>query len=235
MKAIILASGLGSRLRPLTDEKPKTLIQIGEKELLTHIMDAFLEHEINDFVFTVGYLEQQIREFIASRYPSLQVTYVTNPKYDSTNYIYSLWLARDMIANDEVILIHSDVLFQPDLLERLLREKGSSALVHESQASQKDFNAKIQDGLIKEIGVKVSGPDARFLAPLYKLSKEDFALWMNEADRFVQKQRTSHYMEDAFNEMVSQFALRPVYFQEHEICMEIDDFDDLERAHSLLS
>ncbi|MBI2452633.1 MAG: NTP transferase domain-containing protein, partial [Parcubacteria group bacterium] len=95
MKAVILASGIGSRLRPFTNENPKTLVQVRGKELLSRILDTLLEHNITDIVFTTGHMEKNLKAFMEERYPSLHPVYVRNPDYETTNYIYSMWLARD--------------------------------------------------------------------------------------------------------------------------------------------
>lgn len=235
MKAVILASGIGSRLRPFTNENPKTLVQVRGKELLSRIVDTLLKYHITDIVFTTGHLEDRLKEFMAANYSSLAPTYVRNSDYENTNYIYSMWLARDAMAGDDVVLLHSDVLFEPHLLGRLIDQEGSGVLVHKTEASAKDFNARIKDGLITEIDVRITGDSLRFLAPVYKLRQEDFAAWMEAVGRFVKEGRTKEYAEHAFNEMSPQFPLHPVYFQDDELCMEIDDFDDLEKGSRFLT
>jgi len=234
MKAVILASGLGKRLLPLTQDKPKGLVQIGGKELIARILDAVIEQGITNIVFTTGHEAQKLREFVGAHYPSLHVTYVHSPLFATTNYIYSWWLARDAILGDDILLFHSDMLFESDLLSRLMAQKGSAVLVSAAGPSKKDFNARIENGFVKEIGTKITGPNLRFLAPLYKLEKDDVALWTNAIDQFVQQGKTTNYVEDAFNAMSPQFELRPVYFEENELCMEVDDFDDLKKANEYL-
>ncbi|MBI4122949.1 MAG: NTP transferase domain-containing protein [Parcubacteria group bacterium] len=234
MKAVILASGVGSRLRPFTDENPKTLVRVCGKELLSRIVDTLLEYHITDIVFTTGHLEDMLKKFMAANYPSLSPAYVRNPDYENTNYIYSMWLARDAMAGDDILLFHSDVLFEPHLLGRLLDQKVSGVLVHKTEVSAKDFNARIKDGLITEIDVRLTGDGLRFLAPLYKLRQEDFVSWMEAIGQFVKEGRTKEYAEHAFNEMSPQFPLSPVYFQKNELCMEVDDFDDLQKGAEIL-
>ncbi len=234
MKAVILASGLGKRLAPLTKDKPKGLVQVGGKELVARILDSIIAQGITNVVFTTGHEAQKLREFVGAHYPSLHVTYVHSPLFATTNYIYSWWLARDVILDDDILLFHSDMLFEPHLLSRLIAKKGSAVLVSGALASKKDFNARIENGLIKEIGTKITGPGLRFLAPLYKLQKDDVALWTKAIDQFVQEGKTTNYAEDAFNAMLSQFELHPVYFEENELCMEIDDFEDLKKGTEFL-
>src|SRR3989338_24011 len=237
MKAIILASGVGRRLRPLTDELPKPLVKVGGKELLARILDTLVARGITEVVFTTGHMEDKIKQFVQSRYPSLHTSFVLNPRYSETNYIYSLWLAKEAIGNEhDVLLFHSDMLFDPALLDRLLSHPKSGVLVQKGNAiSPKDFNARVEDDVVKEVRVKISGPNVSFCAPIYKLKAEDLNLWMAEIEKFVQQERLSHYSEDAFNEMIPQLVLHPVYFEDHELCMEVDDFEDLEKATKLLA
>ena len=95
MKAIILAAGTASRLRPLTDNTPKCLLNIGERPLLQRSMDALCENGIDEFVIVTGYLHEMIEDFVARTYPEgIRVTFIHNEVYATTNNIYSLWLAR---------------------------------------------------------------------------------------------------------------------------------------------
>ena len=87
-QALILASGIGIRLLPLTDNIPKCLIEVKGKTLLGRIIDSLLENNINDIIITTGHLEEKIKEFIKKEYPQIKVEFVFNPKYGTTNYIY---------------------------------------------------------------------------------------------------------------------------------------------------
>ena len=111
MKAIILASGIGKRLRPLTNNMPKSLIKIKDKTILEYQLDSLLKCKIEKVIITTGPFEEKIKEFLKTKYRNLDVTYVNNPKYETTNYIYSLWLTKDFI-DDDVILFHGDLLFK---------------------------------------------------------------------------------------------------------------------------
>jgi len=234
MKAVILAAGLGSRLKPFSHDKPKTLTKVHGKELLARIVDTVLGHNITDFVFTTGHLEEKLKEFMAERYPSLKPVYVRNPDYADTNYIYSMWLAKEAMAGDDILLFHSDVLFEPHLLGRLLAKEGSATLVAETETPAKCLSARIKNGLIIEVDSKLAGDNLYALTPFYKFTQEDFAKWMEASGKFIEAGRVTEYAEHAFNEMFPQFPLHPVYFTEHEICMEIDDLEDLKKGEAHL-
>ena len=230
MKALILASGLGKRLRPLTEKNPKALIHLGKKSILERMVRLLIKNNVVDIIITTGHLENQIKDFIKTKFPSLNVTYINNPIYDKTNYIYSLWLARDAVGDDDIVLLHSDMVFEPGLLKKVIVFKDSGVLVKKSLPyPQKDFKASIEGGLVSKIGVSIEGENLRFLAPVYKFKNADFRKFLIKIDNFIKEGKTNSYAEDAFNEISGQIKLHPIYF-DNEFCMEIDDFDDLKTA-----
>ena len=120
MKAIILAAGMASRLRPLTDHKPKCLLEIGKQCLLGRAIEGLIFNGIREVVIVTGYLQEQIIEFVQGHYPDLKVEYIYNEKYASTNNIYSLWLTKDKIRGERILLLDSDILFDPLLVKAVL-------------------------------------------------------------------------------------------------------------------
>src|SRR5580698_3260661 len=108
MKAVILAAGIASRLRPLTDNTPKCLLKVGDKIILELTIDNIIANNIDDVIIVTGYLEEQIKNFVSVKYPHLNVAYIYNDIYSSTNNIYSLWLAKDSLLGDEMLLMDSD-------------------------------------------------------------------------------------------------------------------------------
>jgi phosphoenolpyruvate phosphomutase len=232
MKAIILNSGVGKRLNPLTDENPKCLTKLNGKTILGHEVENILHYGIKDFIITVGPFEEKIKKFMAENFPKANVTYVKNPDYSSTNAIYSLWLTRHLI-DDDILIMHGDMVFDRRLLGNLLNENYTNcALVNNKiEPPKKDFKGKIENGIVKMISANISGKNAFFLAPIYKFSKDGFNLWLNEIDKFVKDGNVKVYGEDAFNNIPDKIKLYPVYFSD-EFCMEIDDFDDLEIARN---
>ena len=115
VKAIILAAGTASRLRPLTSDRPKCLLKIGERTLLERSMDALIAAGVSEFCIVTGYLHNLIEDFVSNRYPGLKVTFIHNEVYDSTNNIYSLYLARPVAEGSEVLLLDSDLVYDPEI------------------------------------------------------------------------------------------------------------------------
>lgn len=128
MKAVILAAGMASRLRPLTLDTPKCLLMVGERCLLQRSMDALIHGGISEFVIVTGYLHQQIEAFVSKQYPELNVTFIYNDVYESTNNIYSLWLARPEADGEEILLLDSDLLYDPAIITRVLGQDVDNVL-----------------------------------------------------------------------------------------------------------
>jgi choline kinase len=110
VKAVILAAGCASRLRPHSDDTPKTLLPVGGVPILRRTITSLMRAGFDQFVIGTGYLEHMVREAVASWFPSLDVTFVTNPDFRSTNNAYSLLLCRPHVERDGFILLDGDVV-----------------------------------------------------------------------------------------------------------------------------
>jgi choline kinase len=119
MQAVILAAGQGTRLRPLTDHRPKCLVEVQGKPLLQYQLEALCEAGVRECIIVVGHRAKQVRHTFGMRFRNLSITYVENEIYDQTNNSYSLWLARREITED-ILLLEGDVLFEPRLLTDLI-------------------------------------------------------------------------------------------------------------------
>jgi choline kinase len=129
MKAIILAAGTASRLRPLTLHTPKSLLKVGERSLLQRSMDALIANGVREFCIVTGYLHEMIEDFVRKQYAdSISVTFIYNEVYETTNNIYSLWLARPEAEGQEVLLLDSDLLYDGKIVERVLADKHENVL-----------------------------------------------------------------------------------------------------------
>jgi len=229
---LILNSGRGERLFPLTKDKPKALIKIENSTLLGLQLDSLIGCNIRDVIITTGPFENKIKQYVEKEYSDVNVFYVKNPKYRTTNYIYSMWLAKSLV-DDDVILLHGDLLFERKMLERLIDEKYVNCVLvnRKVKPPEKDFKAVIEDNRVIKIGVEFSGRNVFFSAPLYKLSKSDFLYWLDEIEKVVKKGGLKIYAETVFNEISDRLILHPLYFTE-EFCLEIDTKEDLEVARS---
>ncbi|HEY0191883.1 MAG TPA: phosphocholine cytidylyltransferase family protein, partial [Kofleriaceae bacterium] len=127
MKAVILAAGCATRLRPYSDDTPKTLLPVGGVPILRRTITNLLRVGFDQFVIGTGYLEHMVRDAVGSWFPGLDVVYVSNPVFKSTNNAYSLLLTRDVVEHDGFILLDGDVVFDVGVVEELV-DRGPDCL-----------------------------------------------------------------------------------------------------------
>lgn len=229
MKVILLNAGMGKRLGYLTKNNPKCLVKINDKDtILDYQLKNLIKSNLKEIIMPTGPFEDKIKKYVKTYYPTLKVQYIHNPLYYKTNYIYSIYLIKDVI-DDDVILLHGDLIFSNILLDEIINSKDFNCVLvnKEIPPPEKDFKALIIDEKIIQIGVNVSGSNSAFLAPLYKLTKQFFNAWLNQIEKFINDNRVNCYAEDALNEILDRYILKPFYFQ-NKICKEIDDIKDLE-------
>ena len=99
MIGVILAAGMAKRLRPLTDNKPKCLLKVGERTLLERTVDAMRQAGITEFVVVTGYCADQIRDFLTIHYPLSNIHFLHNADYEHNNNIYSLWISGQIVRD----------------------------------------------------------------------------------------------------------------------------------------
>lgn len=127
MKAVILAAGCATRLRPHSDDRPKTLLPVGGVPILRRTITSLLRCGFDQFVIGTGYLEHMVRDAVASWFPDVDVTFVTNPDFRTTQNGYSLMLCAPHVENDAFILLDGDVVFDIAVIEALV-EHGPDCL-----------------------------------------------------------------------------------------------------------
>ncbi|MCK5087506.1 MAG: phosphocholine cytidylyltransferase family protein, partial [Melioribacteraceae bacterium] len=163
MKAIILAAGVASRLRPLTNNTPKCLLNIGGKAILERTIDNLIANDIKEIIIVTGYLEDQIRSFLTETYPDIKFNFIYNNIYDSTNNIYSLWMTKESVLDDEIILLDSDIVFDSKIIGMLSNSNYENCLAVRSDHQLGDEEIKLtlnEDKSIKEISKVVEPKNA---------------------------------------------------------------------------
>ncbi len=239
MKAVILAAGIASRLRPLTDHTPKCLLHVGDKRILELTIDNLVANNIKDLIVVTGYLEQQIRDFIASGYPMLNVHYIYNEVYSSTNNIYSLWLAKDSLRNDEMLLMDSDIIFDQDIIKELLDSGYENCLaLKRHNVGEEEIKVKADGkGRVLEISKEVKPSEALGESiGIEKFGKETLKKLFDILDHKVLVEKNVNiFYEAAFQELIKNKEDIFVVDTTHLTCMEIDTAQDLEAAGALFS
>jgi len=236
LQALILNSGLGKRMGSLTAEVPKCLVELKDKQtILSRQLDQLIKSGINEVIITTGPFEEKIKEYVKEYFEKqLKISYVHNSHYDTTNYIYSIILAAGEI-NRDLVLMHGDMVFAGSVLDKLLHSDYPDAVVVDPHAPlpEKDFKGKIEEGKVKKISVDLQGGGVKFLLPMYCLTKNTFDYWVKQMRALEQEGKLKAYAEEGLNRILDELNLYPVYINQ-EVCMEIDDPEDLEKARKLL-
>lgn len=226
MKALLLNSGCGSRMGKLTQQNPKTMVDIGGETICDRQVKLLLEQGVTDLVVTTGPFEELLTKTLIQNHPDASFTFVPNPIYRETNYIYSMYLAKEALKGDDIVLMHGDLVFDGGVLKEVLRKDQSNVVVSSTLSlPQKDFKGVLQDGKIIKIGIDFFD-HAVALQPLYLWKQEDFSRWMDEIVCFVEKGQTGCYAENAFNALNGAVQLFATDIKDH-LCAEIDNADDL--------
>lgn len=226
MKALILNSGMGSRMGTLTAEHPKCMQKISARDtILSRQLRMLADVGITEVVMTTGYLQEQLKAYVREcNFPG-QITFVPNPDYQNTNYIYSIYLAREYL-DDNILLLHGDLVFEGYVLDLLLSQKGSCMAVDSTmQLPRKDFKAVLKDGRITAVGVDLF-QSAVAAMPLYKLNRTDWAVWQKEISSFCESGNRSCYAENALNHISDQCTIKPCDVK-GKLCAEVDDSSGL--------
>lgn len=240
IKAIILAAGVGSRIRPLTDNCPKSLLKVGDYTILemmiTHIQDC----GINEVVFVLGYLEEQIKEYVKTNFPYLNAHFVINNRYAETNTGFSLMLTEGLIEESSFIKFDADVVFDKEILKKLINYEHENCLcidrnIHldaeeikviidgENKVLKASKTVNPKDAIGESIGIeKIDGKTAKLLFSELKTMMED-------------KQNHQKYYESAYERLIE----KKVPFHALEISelkwVEIDTREDLIEAESIFN
>ena len=226
MKALILNSGLGSRMGVLTGEHPKCMTEIGPGEtILSRQLRMLADYGIREAVMTTGYREEVLRSYCESLDLPVKITFVHNPVYDRTNYIYSIYCAREHLEGD-LLLMHGDLVFENEVLDRMLASPVSCMAVSSAlPLPEKDFKAQLRDGEVQRVGVDLF-ENAAAAQPLYRLRGEDWKLWLEKISEFCERDETGVYAENALNALEGRAHIAAMDLGEL-LCSEIDNPEDL--------
>ncbi len=226
MKALILNSGMGSRMGVLTSEHPKCMTEISYREtILSRQLKILADFGIDEVVMTTGLFDDVLINYCQSLELPIHITFVKNPLYKDTNYIYSIYCAREYL-DDDIVLMHGDLVFENEVFDSLIKSDKSCVTVCAAQPlASKDFKAVIKNGRVDKVGIEFFN-DAVNLQPLYMLKRDAWRVWLDNIIKFCENDNVKCYAENAFNEVSDKCEIYPLDVREL-LCAEIDDANDL--------
>ncbi|WP_373263512.1 phosphoenolpyruvate mutase [Hungatella hathewayi] len=226
MKALILNSGIGKRMGVLTSEHPKCMTEISNKEtILSRQLQMIVDAGIDEVVMTTGLFDGVLVNYCQSLDLPIHITFVKNPVYKDTNYIYSIYSAREYM-DDDIILMHGDLVFEGTVFEEVVNSSESCMVVSSTMLlPEKDFKAVVQNGHVTQVGIEFFN-EAMEAQALYHLKKADWKIWLNKIIEFCEKGNVKCYAENALNEVSDMCIIKPLDVKER-LCAEIDNPEDL--------
>ena len=229
MKALILNSGLGSRMGVLTSEHPKCMTEISPREtILSRQLCQLADAGIREVVITTGLFRDALIAYCESLDLPLQYTFVHNPDFRETNYIWSIYCARDVL-DDNLLLMHGDLVFENEVLDKLLAHETSCMAVSTTlPLPEKDFKAVVRDNKVLKVGVEFFDGAVAAQA-LYKLNKKDWKAWLDSIRAFCEAGNRKVYAENALNALEGAAGIEPLDVGDL-LCAEVDDPQDLEKV-----
>ena len=146
MQAIILAAGMGKRLKELTQNNTKCMVKVNGVSLIDRMLHQIEKKNVDRIVIVVGYEGEKLKEYIKTLNIKTPIIYVDNPIYDKTNNIYSLALAKDYLCEDDTLLFESDLIFEDSVIDELLNDSRETlALVDKYESWMDGTCVKLSD------------------------------------------------------------------------------------------
>lgn len=234
MIAVILAAGISSRLRPLTNDIPKCLLRVGGTPLLERILQSLHRNHIGECVIVTGYHKEKVEEFAQSLSLPISISFVENPQYVTTGNNYSLWTAHSRVVGQEMLLMDGDILFDSRLLALLLHSPHKNGLIIRKSNNLGAEEIKVEvdgDGHVKRIGKDID--PAKALGEsigIEKFGADTVSTLFEVLDR--RKERNEFY-EASFQEIVDRGTKINAIDSTGLPCMEIDTLEDFTAADDL--
>ena len=250
MIGVILAAGMAKRLRPLTDTKPKCLLEVGGKTLLERTVRAMQQAGISEFVVVTGYRGEMIREFIISHFsdprsecgvanPSRipKVHFLHNADYEHNNNIYSLWMAMDVVRGRDFLLMDSDILCDPAAVVRIAQEQEPALALNRHECGEEEIKVIVDaENHITEISKVCSIQDAiGESVGIEKMTADYSEALYHELEQMILKEGlVDVFYERAFERLIPQGHTFRVVDTTCFFSYELDTPEDFQRAQELM-
>ncbi|MBK7923467.1 MAG: phosphocholine cytidylyltransferase family protein [Gemmatimonadetes bacterium] len=236
LTAIILAAGLGSRLRPLTDETPKPLLDVGGRTILARQLERIAAAGIPRAVVVTGYRAEQVEEHLRHQPPPLEVRLTPNPLYATTGNCMSVLAARERCAGRGIVICDGDVVLSGDALARLVADPAPAALLLDTETALGDEEMKAlldAQGSVRRLAKALDPAQcAGESIGIQKVGGLALPIFWATLEAMRDAGDTQGYYEDAFQRMMhAGVSFRTVPIGHHE-WTEIDDLADLEDARA---
>lgn len=234
--AVILVAGIGSRLRPMTDDRPKALVDLGGETILGRTVRLLADYGVRKVVLATGYREDAVRAALEGA--PLAVEYCRNPEYDRTQNSVSLALCRSAIGSDTFFKLDGDVVFQRQVLERL--DASSSELAVAVDAGRM-LDAEAMKVTVSGLDITAFGKgidlarSAGESIGIERIAARASGVLFDAMEQAIAQGETGLYYEDFYSRLIASGSLTAEAVAVKDLpWTEVDDFADLEKARALV-
>jgi len=245
MIGVILAAGMASRLRPLTDTMPKCLLKVGNRTLLERTVDAMRQAGITEFVVVTGYRGEMIRDFLNALNLKLQTSdgksltfhFLHNADYEHNNNIYSLWMAGEVVRGRDFLLMDSDILCDPAAVVRIAQQPEAALALNRHELGEEEIKVIVDaDGRITEINKTCNPKDAiGESVGIERMTAEYSEALYRELDVMIKQEGLINvFYERAFERLIPQGHTFRVVDTTSYFSYELDTPEDFQRAQELM-
>ena len=237
MIGVILAAGMAKRLRPLTDHRPKCLLEIGSRTLLQRAFDAMISAGLRQFVVVTGFHAEMIRDFLNRQYPGLDITFLHNADYPNNNNIYSLWMSGQVVRGKEFLLLDSDILFDPEILKVILSQDGSALALNRHPLGEEEMKVVVDaDNNITEISKTCSIDSAIGESMGIEKFSESYSAALFELldHMIIEEHLIDIFYERAFERLIPEHHTFKVIDTTDYFSIELDTVEDFTHAKDII-
>ena len=231
MKAVILAAGLGSRLRPITNKVPKCMVPVNGIRIIDKQIDNLIKAGVRDIYVVSGYKAEVLESHLKAKYPF--VTVIPNSRYAETNNMYSLYLASKYVEGGEFLLMNSDVYFDTNIIKGLVSGEGSKVACDKSMFLEESMKVTLDGKKINHISKRITEQEYYAVSiDVYRISAKDGeALFKEVEDTIVGRKDENSWTEVALDHIFDKTAFYPYIIEGR--WFEIDNHEDLAKAESI--
>lgn len=211
MKAVILAAGVGERLKPLINSIPKALIKIEDKTLIEYSLDNLQKAGIKEVIIVTGYLEDLVKEKLGNSYQGINISYISNRKYSVTGTMYSLSQIEGKI-DDDILLLEADLLYEPKVLQALTDSPDSDLMLVGPARGLGDEVFVQTDAAIRlvNVGKTIENKEessGEFVG-IAKLSLPFLKKLFEEAQKDYEQNEMKYYCEEVFLKLLKSHPMK---------------------------
>lgn len=232
MKVGILAAGIGSRLQPYTNDKPKALLEINKTTMIGNLIKQLKDNNLKDFVIIVGHEDKKLINYLRNTFPKDHFKFIYNSNYYNMNNIYSFYLLKPYVLNEDLILANSDLICEDAIVELLAKSPLNTVMVdNKKKLNEESMKILINDkGHISQMGKELI-PSASYgeYIGLLKLSHDRVSQIMETVGDFIHKGEVNVWYENAINKDLRILELLPISTSGHQ-WFEIDTHEDYSSA-----